>query len=195
MPKKPIRAALLAQRKHLSLDTCLHQSLLAQGQFLRLPEFAAATTLALYSPILNEVYTEEIFRQACARGKQVVYPRVEGASLEFFAVSGRDDLQVGNFGILEPKGTQPVPVARIDLLLVPGVAFDLGGHRLGYGKGYYDRLLSGRAKGAKLVGFCFEFQLLSSLPAELHDVRMDLLVTDQRTLRLGPPGGHGQALT
>lgn len=195
MPKKPIRAALLAQRKHLSLDTCLQQSLLAQERFLQLPEFSAATTLALYSPIQNEVYTEEIFRQACARGKRVVYPRVEGAGLAFFAVSGRDDLQVGNFGILEPRGTQPVPVAKIDLLLVPGVAFDLGGHRLGYGKGYYDRLLSHRAKEVYLVGFCFEFQLLSSLPSEIHDVRMDLLVTEQRTLRRSPPCGHGQALT
>ena len=192
MPKKAIRAALLAQRKHLSVDTCFHQSLVAQEQFLQLPELAAAATLALYSPILNEVFTEEIFHQARAQGKRVVYPRVQGAGLEFFEVNSAAELRVGNFGILEPQGTQSWPLAMIDLLLVPGVAFDQSGHRLGYGKGYYDRLLPDRPAGCRLVGLCFEFQLLSTLPAEGHDVRMDLLVTERRTLRLTPPMATGK---
>lgn len=192
MPKKPIRAALLAQRKHLSLDTCLHQSLMVQERFLQLPEFADARSLALYSPILNEVFTEEIFDQARRLDKRVVYPRVQGAAMEFFPVHGREDLRAGNFGILEPLGDRGVPVAELDLLLVPGVAFDQTGHRLGYGKGYYDRLLQQRSAGCRLVGLCFEFQLVSTLPAEPHDVRMDLLVTEQRTLRLTPPSAAGE---
>ncbi len=192
MPKKPIRAALLAQRKHLSLDTCLHQSLVAQERFLQLPELAAARSLALYSPILNEVFTEEIFTRARNLGKRVVYPRVQGAGMEFFEVECREDLRPGNFGILEPQGVHPLPVAELDLLLVPGVAFDQTGHRLGYGKGYYDRLLQQRSASCCLVGLCFEFQLLSFLPAEAHDIRMDLLVTEQRTLRLTPPVAAGE---
>ena len=187
MPKKPIRAALLAQRKHLSLDTCLHQSLVVQEQFLQLPEFAVARTLALYSPILNEVFTEEVFAQARKLGKRVVFPRVQGSEMQFFEVAGHEELQVGNFGILEPQGAQSIPIAELDLLVVPGVAFDQSGHRLGYGKGYYDRLLQQRLPHCRLVGFCFEFQLVASLPAEAHDIRMDLLVTEQRTLRLIPP--------
>ncbi len=189
MPKKPIRAALLAQRKHLSLDTCLHLSLDAQQRFLQLPEFAAAGVLALYSPIRNEVFTEEVFHQARGLGKRVVYPRVQGDAMAFFEVADHDELQPGNFGVLEPGGDQPVPIEELDLLLVPGVAFDLAGHRLGYGKGFYDRLLHRRALHCRLVGFCFEFQLLPVLPAEPHDVRMDLLVTEQRTLRLNPAKG------
>lgn len=187
MPKKPIRAALLAQRKHLSLDTCLHQSLVAQERFLQLPEFAAARSLALYSPILNELFTEEIFGQARSLGKRVGFPRVQGPEMEFFEVTRHEDLQPGNFGILEPQGGEPLPMAELDLLLVPGVAFDQTGHRLGYGKGYYDRLLHQRSPHCRLVGFCYEFQLVASLPAEAHDIRMDLLVTEQRTLRLTPP--------
>lgn len=187
MPKKPIRAALLAQRKHLSLDTCLHQSLVVQERFLQLPEFAAARTLALYSPILNEVFTEEVFTQARKLSKRVVFPRVQGTEMQFFEVAGHEELRAGNFGILEPQGAQPIPIAELDLLLVPGVAFDQAGHRLGYGKGYYDRLLPQRSPHCRLVGFCFEFQLVASLPAEAHDIRMDLLVTEQRTLRLIPP--------
>lgn len=192
MPKKPIRAALLAQRKHLSLDTCLHLSLMVQERFLQLPEFAAARSLALYSPILNEVFTEEIFDRALSLRKRVVYPRVQGPAMEFFPVNCRDDLRAGNFGILEPQGDSAVPVGDLELLLVPGVAFDQAGHRLGYGKGYYDRLLQQRSTGCRLVGLCFEFQLVSSLPAEPHDVRMDLLVTEQRTLRLTPPTAAGE---
>lgn len=192
MSKMPIRAALLAQRKHLSLDTCLHLSLMAQERFLQLPEFAAAHSLALYSPILNEVFTEEIFGQARSLNKRVVYPRVQGAGMEFYPVNSRDDLRPGNFAVLEPQGGRPVPVADLDLLLVPGVAFDQTGHRLGYGKGYYDRQLQLRSAGCRLVGLCFEFQLLSVLPAEDHDVRMDLLVTEQRTLRLNPPMAAGE---
>lgn len=190
MPKKPIRAALLTQRKHLSLDTCLHQSLVVQERFLQLPEFAAARTLALYSPILNEVFTEEVFAQARKLGKRVVFPRVQGPAMQFFEVTGREELQAGNFGILEPQGTQSIPIAELDLLLVPGVAFDQAGHRLGYGKGYYDRLLQQRSPHCSLVGFCFEFQLVASLPVEAHDIRMDLLVTEQRTLRLVPPAAE-----
>lgn len=192
MPKKPIRAALLAQRKHLSLDTCLHLSLMVQERFLQLPEFAAARSLALYSPILNEVFTEEIFDQALKLNKRVVCPRVQGAGMEFFPVNSRDDLQAGNFGILEPRGDRSIPIAELDLLLVPGVAFDQTGHRLGYGKGYYDRLLHQRSAGCRLVGLCFEFQLLPILPAEAHDIPMDLLVTEQRTLRLTPPSAAGE---
>lgn len=192
MPKKPLRAALLAQRKHLSLDTCIHQSLAVQSRFLQLPEFVAARSLALYSPILNEVFTEEIFDQARSLNKLVVYPRVQGAGMEFFPVNSRDDLRAGNFGILEPLGGRAIPVAELDLLLVPGVAFDQTGHRLGYGKGYYDRLLQQRSGDCCLVGLCFDFQLLSILPAEAHDIRMDLLVTEQRTLRLTPPSVAGE---
>lgn len=190
MPKKPIRAALLAQRKHLSLDTCLHLSLEAQQRLLQLPEFAAADAIALYSPIRNEPFTEEVFRQARRLGKQVAYPRVEGDAMAFFEVADHDELQPGNFGVLEPRGDRLLPVERLDLLLVPGVAFDLAGHRLGYGKGFYDRLLQRRAPHGRLVGFCYEFQLLPALPAEPHDVRMDLLVTEQRTLRLNPSGAE-----
>ena len=183
MPKKSIRGRLLAQRKQLPAETVLHHSLRIQEQLLRTPEFAAAATVALYSPILNEVFVEEVFHGARSNGKRVAYPRVCGGTLEFVEVKTLADLRPGSFGILEPAGERIVPAAGLDLVAVPGLAFDVTGHRLGYGKGLYDRVLHLAEDRRVLVGLAFAFQILEALPAEAHDVRMDLLICEERILR------------
>jgi 5-formyltetrahydrofolate cyclo-ligase len=191
MPKRSIREEMLVRRRHLAVDTCLARSLSAQQRLLQTPEFAASTVVGLYSPVRNEVFTEEIFTVARLAGKTVAYPRVRENWLDFVEVSQRQELVPGAYGILEPGGAKIVPPAALGLIVVPGVAFDLAGHRLGYGKGYYDRfLLGGRGH---LVGLCFDFQLVTKLPAEVHDVRMDMLVTDERTLRLAGLDTDGTA--
>lgn len=185
MPKQSIREEMLARRKGLASTTCLGLSLRIQERVLTLPEFVAAGCLALYSPLLNEVFTEKIFEVSRRLGKKVAYPRVCDSTLEFIEVSDRGELQPGAYGILEPKGFRVMPLDSLDLLIVPGVAFDLSGHRLGYGKGFYDRVLHRRAGHALLVGLCFEQQLIDALPAETHDVRMDRVITEERTLGFG----------
>lgn len=185
MPKKSIREEMLARRKALPPAACLGLSLRVQERLLASSEFAAAECLALYSPVLNEVFTEEIFAVSRRLGKRVAYPRVSGTILEFAEVTERGELSPGTFGILEPTGSRVVPPSSFDLLLVPGVAFDLSGHRLGYGKGFYDRILHRRAGHALLAGLCFEQQLVEALPAETHDVRMDMIFTEERTLGFG----------
>lgn len=186
MPKRSIRDELLTRRHHLTADVCLSRSLAAQQRLVLTPEFAAATVVALYSPVRNEVFTEEIFTVARHSGKIVAYPRVRGTLLEFVEVAEQQDLVSGAYGILEPGGTRVVPSAALELIVVPGVAFDLTGHRLGYGKGYYDRYLHTRR--GQLAGLCFDFQLVETLPAEAHDVRMNLVVTEERTLRFTAAG-------
>ncbi|BCR04170.1 5-formyltetrahydrofolate cyclo-ligase [Desulfuromonas versatilis] len=185
MPKKSIRGRMLAQRRHLAAETCFAQSLHIQQNLLDTPEFAAARSVALYSPVYNEVFTEELFHAACRAGKRVAYPRVRGEVLEFLEVPAIGDLRPGAFGILEPVGSAALEVAQLDLLVVPGVAFDEGGYRLGYGKGFYDRVLHGCQNRGILVGLCFKFQLVSSLPVETHDIGMDMLVTEEQVLRFG----------
>ena len=108
MPKRSIRADLLARRKHLAAETCLSHSLRIQQVLLQAVEFQAATAIALYSPVLNEVFTEELFRAACSAGKVIAYPRVRGAELEFVRVLKAGDLAPGAFGVLEPTGDQLV---------------------------------------------------------------------------------------
>lgn len=179
MPKRSIRADLLAQRKHLAAETCLSYSLQIQQHLLQTAEFQRAAAIALYSPVLNEVFTEQLFRAACDAGKLIAYPRVCGADLEFVRVAGPGDLAPGSFGVLEPTGSQLISPDALDLVVVPGVGFDRQGGRLGYGKGFYDRGLHHTQRPGCLVGLCFELQLLERLPAENHDVHMDIIITEK----------------
>jgi len=105
----------------------------------------------------------------------------------FRQVEGLESLSEGRFGIREPCATGCDHQAdEADLIVVPGVAFDLSGHRIGYGKGFYDRFLQHPGRKAHLVGLCHDFQLIDGpIPAEGHDIRMELIVTDQRIIRTG----------
>jgi len=188
MPKRPIRTQLLAQRRHCSAEDCLHLSLLIQTRFLDSAAYRQAGCIGLYSPMLNEVQTELLARRCLADGKRLSYPRVKGAGLEFVAVSGLGDLAPGSYGIPEPTGEHLVPYPELELLVVPGVAFDLSGHRLGYGKGYYDRVLALCRPVLERVGFAYEFQVVAQLPADPHDCRLTRLVTEQRILHFSPGG-------
>lgn len=178
MPKASLRENMLARRRHLSADTCLLWSRQAQQRVADSAIFQHAQTLALYSPINNEVFTEALFFLALETGKRVAYPRIRNDSLEFVRVDDRQSLQHGRFGILEPSGREVLPVAELDLLILPGVAFDRRGHRLGYGKGFYDRTLHRAATRSLLIGLCFEFQRVDVLPDEGHDVPMHFVATE-----------------
>jgi 5-formyltetrahydrofolate cyclo-ligase len=183
MPKSTLRTGTLAKRRELSPQQVSCQSLTLQQRFLALPEFQRAKVLALYAPIHNEVETAAVAAQALATGKTLLYPAVEGSEMEFRRVQGLDELAPGRFGILEPSGEAWNP-QDVDLIVVPGVAFDRAGRRIGYGKGYYDRSLHRLEGSGRLVGFCFEFQLFEEIVGEPHDVTMDLIVTEIRVVRV-----------
>ena len=115
--------------------------------------------------------------------KRVALPRVAGEELMFHWVNGRDKLLPGKFGIREPSPDAPPAGNGFDLLLVPGLAFDLRGGRLGRGRGYYDRFLAGA--GGIRVGVCFEDQIADGVPSGPDDRRMDFLVTPSAIFRCG----------
>ncbi len=184
--KQSVRARMLNQRRHLSAENCFALSLKAQQQLLGADEFIRARSIALYSPIMNEVFTELILAASLQEGKEVAFPRIAGDSLEFVRVRNHDELVPGAFGVLEPQGSEIVQPAHLDLVLVPGVAFSRDGARLGYGKGFYDRALQG-VLSEKIVGFCYGFQLLDSLPSESHDCRMQSIVTEGFILTCAMP--------
>lgn len=186
MPKRSIRARLLAERKSYPLAACVEQSLMVQQRFLQSPQYRNAACLALYSSIHNEVQTEEVARSAIAAGKSLVYPRIKGEHLEFVLVPALTELAAGTYGVLEPQGRELVPVAALDVIVVPGVAFDRDGHRLGYGRGFYDRVLAGCREGCAKVGFAYDFQLVAALPAAQHDRKLSMLVTESSTLTFTP---------
>ena len=144
--------------------------------------FRDARCLALYSAIHNEVSTDEIVWQALASDKSLVFPRVNGEDLEFVVIESPTELISGAFGVKEPKGCNVIPVETIGLIVVPGVVFDQKGHRLGYGRGYYDRALAKCQSSCLKVGFAYDFQLVEELPATDYDETLSMLITESQTL-------------
>lgn len=140
-----------------------------------LEAFQRAKTVLAYWSIEGEVHTHApVIRWA--QHKRVALPMVENDSLVLGLFTGMDCMAPSPpFGILEPKSTPRVCIDEVDLVVVPGIAFDLHGNRLGRGKGYYDRLL--RDVRAVKVGLCFNFQLVHSVPTDELDIRMDAVMS------------------
>ncbi len=181
MKKTLIRKRILSDRKQLDLLTYIRLSQQVQQQLIGSDCFSRAKNLALYSPINNEVATEQLFAAAESFDKRVCYPRVKGDALEFIVVDSVNELVPGVFGVAEPMRGEKLFVEELDLIVVPGVAFDLAGYRLGYGYGYYDRQLVETGSDVVTVGLCFEFQLCDDLlPNEAHDQRLDFIATETR---------------
>ncbi len=150
------------------------------------PEFRAARCIALYAPLADELDTRPLFELCRGQGKRVLLPRARSdGRLDFAAVEHWENLRPGRYGVLEPPdgvhgGKGP------ELVCAPGVAFDGEGHRLGRGKGYYDRTfdVSG-AEESVLLGVAFEFQWVDHVPHDRRDRRMDAVVTENALYRMG----------
>lgn len=168
MDKDGLRQEMLGRRREMREEEIAAASKqLARRLFVH-PLYRAAKTLYVYLSANQEVRTDEIIRQARQDGKRVAAPRVRGGELRFIFLDESVRLQAGSFGILEPVNGQEAddPIA---LVLLPGLAFDRSGRRLGYGGGYYDRFLARETEHPTLA-LCYGFQLVDELPAEPHDV-------------------------
>lgn len=180
--KARLRRSLLERRKKLSRREQKDQEILKM--ILSFPLYRGAETVLLYLSTPQEVDTYRLLEAALGEGKKVFapVPSVEG-TMAFHQVFRLEDLRPGRFGILEPPGSAPVFSAQAQnpsgkaLCFVPGAAFDRRGHRLGYGKGYYDRFLA--EAPVISVGLCYEELVLPRLPAEEFDQPVDFLTTEQ----------------
>ena len=152
----------------------------AAGNLLALPRLTGARRVALFAAVGSELDATAAARGLRARGVEIAYPRVvPGARrLEFHLVGDEGELRPGAFGIPEPAADAPVaPVQSIDAFVVPGLAFDAGGARIGWGRGYYDRSLAA-VPGRLRIGYCFECQLVPEVPLEPSDLPMHAIVTE-----------------
>lgn len=190
MPKRSVRSNFLAKRKSLSDELCKKLSDEILCRFIDSGRLNDVTCVALYNAVNNEVQTTGIADYMLKQGKRLVYPRIRGTELDFFEITKLTDLTPGSFGVLEPRGENLVPVTELDLIVVPGVAFDMTGHRLGYGKGYYDRTLAACREDCNKVGIAFDFQVTDKLPILEHDQVLNLLVTDKRIIIFPPAEFH-----
>ena len=172
MTKQTLRAQIRAAKRSYSSAQLADFSNNLCIKILNMPAYQSAHTLLLYSPLPDEADVSPIINDAYNNGKTVLLPKVVGDDLELHIYKGVDTLERGAFGILEPTGEVFLDYNQIELAIVPGMAFDKAGHRLGRGKGYYDRLLP-RLTQAHKIGVCFLFQYLDTVPSEAHDVCMD----------------------
>ena len=186
--KSDLRRAMLSRRKSHAPANCYLSSRLIQSQALRLPPYLAAKAVALYSPIENEVDTAAMLADALERKKQVLYPRIGDEDRPcFFEISSPRELCPGRFGILEPAGAKYASLALLEnlIIFVPGVAFDLRGHRLGRGGGWYDRLLKSLKSQALFVGLAYEFQLVERVATAKWDQDVHYVITEERVIDCG----------
>lgn len=158
------------------------QSLEAVNRLETLDLFKQAERIALYHALPGEVETAD-FIEKWAEKKTIFLPVVEGNDLSLHPYRGKHSLQSGAFGIMEPGREEPCRLEDIDLMIVPGIAFDRQCNRMGRGKGYYDRLLT--TLSIPKIGLCFSFQLVDEIPMESFDIPMDGVVTDKEIIKYG----------
>ena len=181
LTKAELRRRFLTQRAALTLAEIEHKSTAIAVYVCALPAFRVSHTVMVYMALPQEVQTMQIITQARQLQKRVAVPVVSGDHLRAVEVS--DDpaqLRRGRFGILEPSGTQSViQPQEIGCIAVPGVAFDVRGGRLGFGKGYYDRFLGQLPATTHRCGLAFGIQVVPCVPQGPHDICMHGIVTEQ----------------
>ena len=143
----------------------------------RVPAFKLATKIGLYYPTGSEVFTQKIMQEAISNGLKVYLPKIIGEELEFREIDGFSSLEPGSFDIMEPKSNCPI-ADKIEVLVIPAIGTSVDRHRIGYGRGFYDRYLAN--SNAVKIALCFQKQIVKTIPHEEHDVQMDYVVTEER---------------
>lgn len=185
--KAAIRKEILEQRKARDPEVRAAQSRDILKALLDHRQFQAAQMILIYLSINGEVDTGGLLNRAFELGKRVCVPVVDRKAneLRVSELSGPDfRFRLGSFGIREPaeEDLNEVPLDQIDLVVTPGLAFDRRGGRIGYGKGYYDRLLNRLGSQVPRIALAFEFQILDDVPQSGSDVRVDAIITEKSTM-------------
>lgn len=181
--KQELRGKILDQRNNLGMGFILEKSAEIKERLFKLPEFRKADVVMFYVSYNSEVHTHEMIELSITRKKRVCAPKivkediVPGYIYDILELVPHPALR-----ILEPPEIKKVNKADIQAVIVPGIVFDACGHRIGYSKGMYDRFLKG-FNGTK-IGLCFDFQLIAACPIEQHDVPMDFVITETKTLKI-----------
>jgi 5-formyltetrahydrofolate cyclo-ligase len=185
-PKKSIRKETLRRRDNIPPPVRKAKGTMIKKRLFELEEFTRSESVLLYASFRSEVDTIQIIDEALKIGKKVSLPKSdpETHTLSLHLIQGLEDLSEGYKGIPEPAGSAPrVGNNDVQMVIIPGVAFDIRGGRLGYGKGFYDRLLRQLKGNIPLVALAYEEQMTDEIPREEHDVPVDAIITDKRVIR------------
>lgn len=183
--KNALRKQMREKRQALSPALHAEKSTMIRQRLEKEAAFNQAKSVLIYLSTPEEVDTHGVVKDLLTKGITVYAPRVKKDELILCKIDSWEALEPSAMGILEARGDVPeTRVQNVDLILVPGIAFDEHGHRIGYGKGYYDKLLK-TVRGYK-VGLAFSEQVISEIPSEAHDVPLDLIITDSSSITLNP---------
>lgn len=179
--KAALRKEMQRKREDTSETERKEKSAKIMGILFALDEYKTANTIAFYLSKGSEVETSEMIAEAIEQGKEILVP-ITSEEIEFVKFTSFDELAPAKFDVPEPK-TKIRSAQELDVVIVPGLAFDLDLHRLGYGKGYYDRALN-KLPNAVRIGICFDFQIVEKIPRHGHDERLHLTISEKRVLRI-----------
>lgn len=178
MDKKALRRMIGAKKSALTPEEVGRRSAILAERLFETPQYRTCRSLYAYLSFNQEVRTEPIIARAWADGKRVAVPKVMGRDMIFIWIDNFDGLAPqGAYNIPEPVADGPAADDHAALVLMPGLAFDPEGHRVGYGGGFYDRFLAAEP-GHPLVALCYDFQMLDRLEVEDHDIPVDIVITD-----------------
>lgn len=177
--KKDIRKRVLEKHNCIPEKEWEDKSRLICEKVVTHPFFLQADAIYCYADYHREVATRQIMEYAWEIGKKVAIPKVLGDVMEFYYIQSFDDLEEGYKGIPEPKQMN-LALDEKALLIMPGAAFDRFGNRIGYGKGYYDKYLQAYPNH-KTIAIAFELQMVDTIPAEVHDICPDIIITEEKT--------------
>lgn len=180
MNKEELRRINKEKRNNLSCEKVLGKSKKACEILKEQKEYKDAKVVMLYYPLGNETNTLELFLDD--EKKKFVFGHTVKETFEIIPLeaTATDDFIKGEYGIFEPKSKKIFDKNKIDLVLVPGIAFDRFGARIGFGKGYYDRFL--KDLSAFKIGFCYDFQIVDKIDISSHDIKMDMVITDKEVI-------------
>ena len=174
--KRSIRKQIRGLKKQFTDEELVEMSRPIISELLAHQAVNGAKTILTYYSLPDEVFTHDAINLLAAQGKTVLLPKViDGENMEIRLYEKPEDLAEGFYGIMEPTGKLFTDYAGIDVAIVPGMGFDKSGHRLGRGKGYYDRFLP-KAVNAYKIGVCFDFQKQEDIPSDNYDVIMDEVI-------------------
>lgn len=172
MDKKALRAEIRAKKRAMTAQEIEEKSAALAKAFYETAEYKNAKTIYGYLPYNQEVRTTRMLSRALADGKRVAVPKVYGDEMKFILLSDLNQVAKGYAGIPEPIADGPVAADPTALVLMPGLAFDPEGHRLGYGGGFYDKFLAAEPDHPTLA-LCYDFQMLPHLDTESYDIPVD----------------------
>lgn len=183
--KKEIRSQIMNDRLALTQSEVNSKSHSIFENILSLDIMKPFMNVLVYMDFRNEVMTKEVIAYILDNHMTLLLPRVnkDTNTLSIHKIESLDSLEKSKYGILEPPvNSETVEYNEIDLILAPGVAFDYNCYRLGYGGGFYDKLLSNIRKDAKVIALAFDIQLVESVPTESHDKQMDFVITESNII-------------